>query len=91
MSINKWLIHKLGGFVKEDILPPPRYIVETPKIETLGTYFIDKNMDIPEEYIMDRLAHNFLSMIRENMKVTKEQKYDDEIIYLAEMLIVNKE
>ena len=91
MLINKWLIHKLGGFAKEDILPPPRYIVETPKIETLRTCFIDTNMDIPEEYIMDRLAHNFLPMIRENMEVTKERKYNGEVIYRAEMLIVNKE
>lgn len=67
------------------------YTVENPRVEKFGAYFIDRGDGIPEEYIMDKLVYEFLPMIRENMKVTKEHKYNGEVIYRAEMLIANKE
>ena len=91
MKINKWLIHKLGGFAKEDILPPPKYTIENLKAEKFRTYFIDTNTGIPEEYIMDRLVHDFLPMIKDNMKVIKEINDYGEVVYHAEIRVVRNE
>ena len=88
MKIKKWLIHKLGGLSKEEILPPTMYTVENLKVEKFGTYFIDKYSMVPEEYIIDTLAHNFLPMIKENIKITKEKNDYGEIYYQAEIRIV---
>lgn len=91
MNINKWLIHKLGGYVKEDILPPPTYTIENPKIEKLCVYFVDRYGGTPEKAIIEKLAYNFIPEIKSRMKITKKYGHNREISYRAEILVVNKE
>lgn len=91
MSINKWLIHKLGGFVKEDILPPPTYTIENPKVEKLWVYAIDRYGEIPEKVILEKLAYDFVPEIKSQMKVIKKYGHNREISYRAEIIIVRDE
>lgn len=91
MNINKWLIHKLGGYAKEDILPSPTYTIENPKIEKLCAYYVDRYGEIPEKAIIEKLTYNFIPEIKSRMKITKKYGYNREISYRAEILVVNKE
>lgn len=91
MNINKWLIHKLGGYAKEDILPPPTYTIENSKIEKLCVYFVDRYGEIPEKMIIEELAYNFIPEIKSRMKITKKYGHNRKISYRAEILVVNKE
>ena len=90
MKINKWLIHKLGGFAKEDVLPPPTYTIENPKVEKIWVYAFDRYGEIPEKVILEKLAYDFVPEIKSQMKVTKKYGYNGEISYQAEILIVSK-
>lgn len=90
MKIKNWLIHKLGGKTKEEIFPPTQYTVTYPTVEKFGTYFIDSYSMIPEEYIIERLANDFIPMIKENMKITKEIGNYGEKRYRAEISIVKE-
>lgn len=41
MKIKNWLIHKLGGVLKKEIMPPIQYTVYHPKAKTIKIQFID--------------------------------------------------
>lgn len=88
MKINKWLIHKLGGFTKEDILPPPTYTIENLKIEKFWVYYVDRYGKIPEKVILEKLAYDFVPEIKSQMKVIKKYGHNGEISYRAEIRIV---
>lgn len=89
MKIKTWLIHKLGGLTKQDIFPAPQYNVINPKIEKFATQIIDKDHIIPENYITDQLIYNLIPLLRDKVKITKENNYCGDIYYRAEINIVD--
>lgn len=88
MKINKWLIHKLGGFTKEDILPPPTYTIENLRAEKFWVCAIDRYGKIPDRVILEKLAYDFVPEIKSQMKVIKKYGHNREISYRAEIRIV---
>lgn len=89
MKIKTWLIHKLGGLNKQDILPPPQYNVINPKVEKFSTQVIDKDHIFPEDYIIDRLIYNLIPLLKDKIKITKEENHHGETCYRAEVNIID--
>ena len=89
MNIKTWIIHKLGGLTKQDILPPPKYNVINPKVEKFATQIIDKDHIMPEDYILDQLIYNLIPLLRDKVKITKENNYCGDTCYIAEINIVD--
>lgn len=88
MKINKWLIHKLGGLTKEEILPPIKYQLDNYQIEKIKTYCIDKYNHLPEQAAIEKMTQEFLPFIKKKMKYKKEITSNG-IYYSAELWIVN--
>lgn len=87
MKINKWLIHKLGGFSKEEIFTPIKYEIINPHIEKLRTCYIDKYNHLPEQVAIEKMTKEILSFIKKKIKYKKEIKPDG-IYYSAELWVV---
>lgn len=88
MKVKDWLIHKLGGVLKEEIMPPISYTVYRPKVETIKAEFIDKGVGVPQDYIEQYFAYSLMSIIKSHMKIEKTTNYLGEKVYLAKINIV---
>ena len=87
INIKSWLIHKLGGLTKKEILPPIKCETINPHIEKLRTYCIDKYYHLPEQVAIEKMAEEFLPFIKKKMKYKKEIKPDG-VYYSAELWVV---
>ena len=86
-KIKKWLIYKLGGIAKQEIVPYI-YNIENPKIERLRVYCVDKYNYMPEQIAIEKLVEEFIPLIKEKMLYKKEIKPDG-TYYSAELSILN--
>lgn len=75
MKVKDWLIHKLGGKTKDEIMPPIQYTVYRPKVKTIRAEFVDRGISVPREYIEDMLARDLLLAIKNYMKIEEDIGY----------------
>lgn len=66
-EFRKWLIHKLGGFTKEDI-PKPKIIYQNDKLVQICVRQvvwsdIDNNLYAPEEILKKELKHRLVDVL----------------------------
>lgn len=88
MKVKDWLIHKLGGVSKEEIFSPIKYTVYRPKVETIKAEFVDKGVNVPQDYVEQELAYSLMSVIKSYMKIEKTTNYFGEKVYSAKINIV---
>lgn len=88
MKIKNWMIHKLGGIAKEEVMTPVQYTVYQPEVIPLVAQCVDKGSCMPKEYIEDALAHNLVSIVKEYMKIEKETNYYGDSYYIARINVV---
>ena len=87
---RKWLIHKLGGYTKEDIDNQPiKYSVQNIKLETIkAIHYVDDyrifncTQDDIESYLQDMLSKKILTHIRPEYCWEQDGK---EIRYIAKI------
>lgn len=91
MKIKNWLIHKLGGKTKDEIIPPIQYTVYRPKVETIKAQFIDNGVNVPKEYVEEMLMRNLASEIKPYVKIEKMVNYFGEYFYEAKINVVEME
>lgn len=90
MKIKTWLIHKLGGKTKDEIMPLIQYTVYRPKVKTITVQFVDRGTSVPREYIEDMLARDLLLAIKNYMKIEEDIGYLGERCYIAKFDIVEE-
>ena len=88
MNIKNWIIHKLGGVVKEEVAEPVQYKIYYPEVIPLVAQYIDKYSCMPKEYVEEVLAHNLISVIKKYMKIEKETNYYGDSCYIARINII---
>ena len=88
MKVKDWLIHKLGGVLKEEIMPPIQYTIYRPKVETIKAEFVDRGVSMPQEYIEEKLSRNLMSIIKNYMKIEKNINSLGEKYYIATINIM---
>ena len=91
MKIKNWLIHKLGGKTQEEIFPPIQYTVYHPKVKTIRTQFIDRGINVPQEYVEEMLMHDLASGIKPYVKIEKIANCFGECLYEAKINVMEME
>ena len=67
-KFRKWLIHKLGGFTKEDNIPKPKIIYQNDKLVQICVRQVvwsdkDNNLYIPEKILKKELKHRLVDVL----------------------------
>lgn len=88
MNIKTWIIHKLGGYIESERLPPSQIVVTRPETEEISACLIDKNSILPEEHIHEELIYRLLPDLRDRVKFSKETNYSGETLYRAKIRFV---
>lgn len=88
MNIKTWLIHKLGGYIESERLPPGQIVVTRPKTEEVEVCLIDRNSMLPEERIHEELIYRLLPELRSRVKFSKEFNCLGETLYRAKVRFI---
>lgn len=88
MKIKNWMIHKLGGIAKEEVMAPVEYKVYYPEVIPLVAQCVDKEACMPKKYVENALAYNLVSIVKKYMKIEKETNYYGDSYYIARINVV---